>query len=169
MEIKNNKLFKSLILNKDKSVIMAIKKIQNNPIKTLVIVDDKNILIGTITDGDIRRGMLKGYTIKTKVNKFVNKNLKKILNENSVNYSTKNIVLIPRINKNNRLISIKLLDQKEERELNEKVDVVLMAGGFGKRLMPLTSKIPKPMIKNKQKTIIRNNNFKFQKIWHFKL
>ena len=72
MEIKNNKLFKSLILNKDKSVIMAIKKIQNNPIKTLVIVDDKNILIGTITDGDIRRGMLKGYTIKTKVNKFVN-------------------------------------------------------------------------------------------------
>ena len=110
MEIKNNKLFKSLILNKDKSVIMAIKKIQNNPIKTLVIVDDKNILIGTITDGDIRRGMLKGYTIKTKINKFVNKNPKKILNENLVNYSTKkNIVLVPRINKNNRLISIKLL------------------------------------------------------------
>tara|TARA_B100001175_G_scaffold312528_1_gene318650 strand:+ start:726 stop:1769 length:1044 start_codon:yes stop_codon:yes gene_type:complete len=172
MEIKNNKLFKSLILNKDKSVIMAIKKIQNNPIKTLVIVDDKNILIGTITDGDIRRGMLKGYTIKTKINKFVNKNPKKILNENSVNYSTKkNIVLVPRINKNNRLISIKLLDQKEERELNEKVDVVLMAGGFGKRLMPLTSKIPKPMIKINKKPLLETIilNFKKYGILNFKI
>tara|TARA_Y100000816_G_C26094762_1_gene579094 strand:+ start:502 stop:1557 length:1056 start_codon:yes stop_codon:yes gene_type:complete len=172
MEIKKNRQFKSLILNKDKPVIIAIKKIQNNPIKTLVIIDGKNKLIGTITDGDIRRGMLKGYTIKTKINKFVNKNPRKIFNNKIINYSAKkNIALIPRINRNKRLISIKILNHLEKEELDKKVDVVLMAGGFGKRLMPITSKIPKPMIKINNKPLLETIilNFKKYGITKFKV
>ena len=79
--------------------------------------------------------MLKGYTIKTKINKIKNKNPRKIFNNKIINYSAKkNIALIPRINRNKRLISIKILNHLEKEELDKKVDVVLMAGGFGKRL-----------------------------------
>ena len=53
--------FESFILDSKKSTFLAIKKIQENTIKTLIIVKRKNKLFGTLTDGDIRRGMLKGY------------------------------------------------------------------------------------------------------------
>ena len=49
-------------LSENKSIFEAIKKLQLSKIKTLIITNKKNKLIGTITDGDIRRGILKGYT-----------------------------------------------------------------------------------------------------------
>ena len=72
--IKKNSLSKSksYVLNENKSIFDAIKKLQISKIKTLIVINKKK-LIGTVTDGDIRRGILKGYNGSDEVLNVVNK------------------------------------------------------------------------------------------------
>ena len=149
--------FERFILDSKKSTFLAIKKIQENTIKTLIIVERKNKLFGTLTDGDIRRGMLKGYDLKTPIEKIVNKKpIKKVIGKKLQNFKLKEeISILPCVDRNNKIKFIETyLDKKLSSSYSKNLDIVIMAGGFGKRLMPLTNKIPKPLIKINKKSII---------------
>ena len=67
------KITASYIVNINTSISRAIKLLQDNEIKILSVTDKKRILLGTITDGDIRRGLIKGITINDCCSKIMNK------------------------------------------------------------------------------------------------
>ena len=165
---------KSLIFSEKKTIYQAIERIQKDKIKILIVTDNNNCLIGTLTDGDIRRGILKGYSLNTLIKKVTNRNPKKIADNEKYNFTKINnyIKIIPVVDKKNKLIDIKLLrDDKLKSTIQNNLEVVLMAGGFGKRLLPLTKKIPKPMIKINKKPLLEQiiNNLKKYGVSEFKI
>ena len=65
--------FEKNIININNKIVKAIKLLQDLDIKTIIVIDKFKNFIGTLTDGDIRRGMLKGLTIDSSVSNFVNR------------------------------------------------------------------------------------------------
>ncbi len=145
----------------------ALIKLDNNPkYLTLFVVDDNNIIKGTLTDGDIRRGLIKGLSINDKLEKFIYKDFK-YLTENEYNFSKikefreKKLKVVPLINKKGKII--KLYNFNEIKSILP-IDAVIMAGGKGERLRPLTEKTPKPLLKIGDKEIIAYN---FDRLYQF--
>lgn len=129
------------------------------PNMAIFIVNEQEKLIGSLTDGDIRRGLLNGLTIDEPVNKFMNSASKYfIAGENNfkklTEYKEAGIRFIPVIDKKSIIINI--LDLDKLRSIIP-ADAVLMAGGKGERLKPLTDTTPKPMLKIGDKPIILRN------------
>ncbi len=126
--------------------------------KTIFVVNE-NIVEGSLTDGDIRRHLIKGYTLDDSVSKIMNRRFSFIEDENiDLNairtFRSQFIKLLPVLNKKGELTDIYNL-QKYNSFLP--VDAVLMAGGKGERLRPLTEKKPKPLLKVGEKPIIDYN------------
>jgi dTDP-glucose pyrophosphorylase len=130
----------------------------------LPIVDDNNVLIGVITDGDIRRAFLNKVT---DIHQIINKNPSTAA-ENTTKEQAIAILKkshrrhLPIVNQENKLIRVVKLDNWEEFSRPNKV--VIMAGGLGSRLGELTKDIPKPMLPLGNKPILENviNSFKSQ-------
>ena len=125
----------------------------------LFIVNDNNELIGSLTDGDIRRGFLKGVKLEGNINGLYRKNPKFIKKEDfNLNELVKlrnlNYKIFPVINNKNVIINV-----VNFRKLKSyiPVDAVIMAGGKGSRLLPLTANTPKPLLKVGEKPIIQHN------------
>lgn len=147
---------------KYKTKIKEILKILNKTGLRIVYVVDKNYnFIGTINDGDIRRGFLKGFSLSNSCFSLVNKKSKFIRESHHYSNVSKTIDLnnidhLPVINSQRKIIGTYLVLKKNTTSLNNNIPVVLMAGGKGERLMPLTKKIPKPMIRIDGKPIIEH-------------
>ena len=143
-----------LILTKNTTVSEIIELLDVIGIGILPVVDNKNKLIGIITDGDLRRGIL----YKKPIGDIINHNPITIdvsTNENEIIYLLKkiNIRYIPIVDKNNKLIDIFSL---EDRQLNLKSNLVfILAGGLGSRLGELTKNTPKPMLNIHEKPILQ--------------
>lgn len=126
---------------------------------TLFVVDDDNKLLGTITDGDIRRVIIAGSDINVLVQTAINRNCKKFF-ENDLDpalirkYHSINVNLIPVVDLSNTLVSY--LNLNKIRTILP-LDVIFMAGGKGERLKPLTIDTPKPMLPLNGKPILDHN------------
>lgn len=149
------------ILTNNESARHALKLINEIAIPNVAIfiVNEKNQLIGSLTDGDIRRGLLIGLGIEESVLKFMNSSPKQLVEgENNFlkvkEYKILGLRFVPIVD-NNKTIT-KLLDLESMNALIP-ADAVLMAGGKGERLKPLTDSIPKPMLKIGTKAIILRN------------
>lgn len=148
------------IINQNSSVRDALIKLdQLGSDAILFVVDAKNKLLGSLTDGDLRRGFIKGLGFENNILEFVQNNPKYIL-ENEYNldsledYKNKFIKVLPIINSEGIIIDV--LNFRTRSTLIP-ADAVLMAGGEGKRLRPLTEKTPKPLLKVGEKPIIEYN------------
>ena len=129
------------------------------PNLALFILNENKQMVGSLTDGDIRRGLLKGLTIDDLVGTFMNSNSKSFSeggnNFEKVNeYKSAGIRFVPIINKDRKIVSISDLDNL--RSIIP-VDAILMAGGKGERLKPYTDNVPKPMLKVGDKPILVRN------------
>ncbi|WP_413613337.1 nucleotidyltransferase family protein [Bdellovibrio sp. HCB-110] len=141
------------------SIINALKVIEAGGLKFSVVVGDDGKLCGTLTDGDIRRGILNGMALQEKVSKVMN--VKPIVVSSKMNDNeTLNLLRksqinhLPRIDANGRLVGIASIDElQEENSLRENA-VILMVGGLGARLGELTANCPKPMLKVGEKPIL---------------
>ncbi len=123
------------------------------------IVDKDDKLIGSLTDGDVRRGLLKGVSISDSVDtiiqpspKFLRKGEQNI--EKVIVFRENNFRIIPVLDKDDKIVNV-----INFRELKSylPIDAVIMAGGRGERLRPLTDKVPKPLLKVGDKPIIEHN------------
>lgn len=150
----------SHVISRDKTVADALVQMDKlGRHLTLFVIDDAKKLQGTITDGDVRRGLIKNLSLTDPVEAFMFKGfsfLKK--NSYTVNEVAKirdlGVVLLPIVDDDLRIIKIvNLATTKTILPL----DVVMIAGGEGQRLRPLTEKIPKPLLNIGNKPIIEHN------------
>lgn len=143
----------------------ALQIIDNGAVKIALVVDKDNKLLGTITDGDIRRALLKGYSLHNSIEQIYFKEPITVLvgeeKDRIINICTsKNIYQIPVIDKKGRVVKLAILDEllKPKEHPNK---VILMVGGLGTRLRPLTEKTPKPMLNVGGKPILQTIVEKF--------
>ncbi len=140
-------------IHKNEPVVQAIKqldslsKLSNISRLILFVVDDKNKVIGSVTDGDIRRSIVKNHDIQRPIGEVCNPDfLFEYKNKDYIDftsYKNKDIKILPLLDKKKNLIDIIDLD-KQQAQLP--LECMIMAGGRGKRLSPLTDNIPKPML-----------------------
>jgi dTDP-glucose pyrophosphorylase len=160
-----------LILYK-KTVLEALKQLNNLPkTLTLFVVNEKKQLLGTLTDGDIRRGLINGKTLNDPIEHIITKQCYSLSEKIDVqfikNLKKKGIRLLPVLNENKEIS--KIYDLNALHSILP-LDVVIMAGGRGERLRPITDSVPKPMIQLGNKPIIEHTidhltNFGIEKIY----
>lgn len=125
----------------------------------LFIIDENGILVGTVTDGDIRRGLLNNIEISAPVLNVANQNFKFIKEDEDASEIIKfckseNIRYLPFIDNQGKMQNV--IDVYQYTALLP-VNAVIMAGGKGQRLLPLTATTPKPMLHVGGKPIIEHN------------
>lgn len=125
----------------------------------LFVVDCNNKLIGSLTDGDVRRGLLNDFTIETKIDLIIQPNpcfVRKGENniQKIITYREENIRILPVLDDKGKIVNV-----INFRNLKSylPVDAVIMAGGRGQRLQPLTDTTPKPLLKVGSKPIMEHN------------
>lgn len=142
-----------------KDALSMLNFLKSKDSLTLFVVDEERKLIGTLTDGDIRRGLLQDKTIDDSVTEVLQRKFKYLQRNkfslNFINELRKNdINLIPYVNENFQIE--KIVDLTRKKSILP-CDAVIMAGGEGVRLRPLTLDIPKPLVKIGEKPIIEYN------------
>ena len=157
------------IILENSTIRNAIILLNKQKIKTLIVVDKNRKLLGSITDGDLRRGMLKKNSIGSPIKKIYNKKTiyldhkQKIKSKEIINiFNKNNINIIPVVNSSKKIIKILNIDQYEKTKIKEtkinkiNIPVCIMAGGKGSRLKPFSVILPKPLIPYKGQTVIEN-------------
>ena len=150
------------LIDQNSTILESLKKlgsIRNLSRLILFVTNNKNQIVGSVTDGDIRRSLIKHSDLNKKIGTICNKDFVYITNTDIYidfknEYLRKNIKILPVLNKDMQIIDI--IDLKKV-ESNLPLECVIMAGGRGKRLSPLTDKIPKPMLMLGSKPIIEHN------------
>ena len=136
----------------------AIGVLNVESLQIALVVNNADQLIGTITDGDIRRGLLKHYRLDTPVIDFmftsptlasVNETKEEVLEK----MNKAGILQIPIVDENNQIVGLETLQHLLEKKRLDN-PVFLMAGGFGTRLQPLTNHTPKPLLTVGNKPIL---------------
>lgn len=153
--------WKQVFLNNKANLKDAMKILNDFASRIVIIVEESNNnLVGTITDGDIRRGLLRGLTLEASVVEVMNTS--PVTASFSMNSDTihnilrqEGILAIPIVDNNKKVVGLETIDSLDINS-NSDVSVVLMAGGFGKRLYPLTNNLPKPMLTVGIKPILEN-------------
>ena len=157
---KNQEIWQQAILKEDVSIQDAIKNLDEVAIKIVLITSNNGELIGTISDGDIRRGLLRGLNLKSSINDVIHKNPfvvhPGIERETVIQLMIANkIQQIPIIDDNQLIVGLHLWDDIPEKVQRNNI-MVIMAGGKGTRLMPHTKDIPKAMVEVSGKPILQH-------------
>lgn len=132
-----------------RQALEALNKLARKANLTLFVLNDKKQLIATLTDGDIRRALIAGKTLEDSISDVMHTEFR-YLKKNGFNHKAikkfrkENIELIPIVDDDFRISQI--IDLKKTQTLLP-IDAVIMAGGEGKRLLPLTENTPKPLLK----------------------
>ena len=147
-----------ITLGENASIREALQIIDRGGKRIALVVSPSNELLGTITDGDIRRALLDGKRLDESIGSVFNPSpLTCRLNEPKSNLlrkaADKKIYILPIVDPANRLIGIEDINDYLKPESFENL-VILMAGGVGNRLKPLTDKVPKPMLRVGNKLIL---------------
>lgn len=156
---------KDIVVYKDTLLKDVLKIIDKSSKQICLVLDDNNKLIGTINDGDIRRALLNNISLDDTLEKVyfktptvanINDSKESILNICKV----KKIHQIPIVDNDNNIVGLEILDEliTSSTKLNK---VVLMVGGLGTRLRPLTDTTPKPMLPVGGKPILQTIVEKF--------
>lgn len=149
-------------INKDITLIEALERINTLRPEPLVlfVLDNDGRMVGTLTDGDSRRALIAGASLTDKVEKIMHRdfNYMKVEDIDDVKEIKRQrdlkMRLVPVLNAEKHIVEIINLEKYNSRL---PFDVVLMAGGKGERLRPLTLETPKPLLKVGDKCIIDHN------------
>lgn len=151
----------NLLLSSNATAREALRKLNEFGVMApvLFIFDENNKIVGSLTDGDIRRGLLKGLNIDDDVKLFMFQNFRYLTDKNYSKsdfqkFKDLKIRFVPILSESREFVKvIDLLEVQSHLPLS----VVIMAGGKGERLLPLTENTPKPMLKVGNKPIIEHN------------
>ena len=158
-------IFSKAIIKKQNTIKEAIRNLANSSLQICFICENKKLL-GTLTDGDIREAILKKISLDSPVKNIMNKNYLSV--DSNLSYKKARALLriykinqIPVLDKKKNLINVFF---SETIEVTASYDnpIIIMAGGFGKRLYPITKNCPKPLLPILGKPILEHivNKFK---------
>lgn len=154
-----------LIISKDTPIIQALEIIDAGARQIALVLNEDQRLLGTVTDGDIRRGLLKGRSLSDPVSLIMNAYPIVASTYDSHEHilalmKLKQLRQIPIVDENGRIIQMETLGELIQPKIKDNW-VVLMAGGLGSRLQPLTDECPKPLLKVGSKPLLETilNNF----------
>jgi dTDP-glucose pyrophosphorylase len=152
--------FKKHLIFKNNTIKEALAKLNELAGDAILfVIDEQERLIGSLTDGDIRRGFLQGLLLESDVSHFIQENPKFLRKGNYtiqevIDFRNKDFKIIPIIDQENRIQNV--LNFRFHKSYLP-IDAIIMAGGRGERLKPLTDNIPKPLLKIGNKPIIEHN------------
>lgn len=152
----------SHLINQNKTLLEALSQINELYPEPLVlfVLDDNDRMVGTLTDGDSRRALIAGASVNDKAEKIMHRgfnymNIEDALDVNEIRHQKEmNMKLVPVLDEEHHIVDIINLEKFKTRL---PVDAVMMAGGKGERLRPLTEKTPKPLLPVGDKAIIDHN------------
>ncbi len=141
-----------------KDALVAINEITHDG-ESLIVVNEDHQMVGSLTDGDIRRGLIAGAELKDPVYKIMYRDFKFIKQEeydvaHLKLFRDRRIMFIPILDEESHVVNVVNLNKFKSKL---PIDAVLMAGGKGERLRPLTEKTPKPLLEVGGKCIIDHN------------
>ncbi|MFV0237893.1 MAG: nucleotidyltransferase family protein [Flavobacteriales bacterium] len=150
----------NIIIHKDKKILDALNKLNRvYDVSRLIlfVIDDDGKALGSLTDGDIRRALVRNKDVDEKLENVCNRNFVYVEQSseflNLKTYRDQNLKILP-ILEGGKIIRI--IDLEKIRSLLP-IECMIMAGGRGKRLSPLTDRVPKPMLPLGNKPIIEHN------------
>ena len=155
-----NKLLENNIISQESTILQALERLSSLGLKsnlTLFIINKNEQLVGTLTDGDIRRKMIKGAKINNSIQDIMKRDFS-FLSKDDIDYrevikfKNSEIFLVPILDEEKRIVEI--INLKFQKAILP-LDAIIMAGGEGKRLNPLTLNIPKPLLIIGKKPILQ--------------
>jgi len=161
------KSYKQILLKQTSLIKEALTVINRGAMGIALVVDENEKLIGTLTDGDIRRGLLNNLGLEDSIEDIIFRtptvcttdNTKEEILQTALD---KKIYQIPIVDSSGRLVGIEEVDTLLRPRIKTN-QVVLMVGGLGTRLRPLTEKTPKPMLKVGNRPILETIILNFKK------
>ncbi len=150
---------KNIIIAPETTIRQALEAIDRGAMQIALVVGTEDLFLGTVTDGDIRRAILKGSRLEDAIAGIYNANpTKGYINQPKEDILQLAIIngikQVPMVDDEGRLIGIEIIDDYL-RKSEKPNPVVLMAGGLGTRLRPLTENVPKPMLRVGTKPILQ--------------
>lgn len=153
---------KNHIISQEVTLLEALSRINSLAPEPLVlfVVDDEQRMVGTLTDGDSRRALIAGASVNDKAQSIMLRNFRYMTTANATDVmeirhqKEKKMKLVPILDEERHIVDIINLEKFKTRL---PVDAVMMAGGKGERLRPLTEKTPKPLLPVGDKAIIDHN------------
>ena len=150
-----------VLIHKNKNLVEGLQrlnKLRNLSRLILFVIDDNHKVVGSVTDGDIRRSIIAEQNLQKTLGEIANPDFKRLYQTDSYQsfekYRKLDIKILPILNSEGILVD--LIDL-ESTQAKLPLEAVIMAGGRGKRLSPLTDTIPKPMLQLGSKPIIEHN------------
>jgi dTDP-glucose pyrophosphorylase/predicted transcriptional regulator len=152
------KPWRKALVNSDVTLEQAIDVLDKAALRIALVVDSSDKLLGTLTDGDVRRALLKHMPLETPVSQVMNtqpKTAEQSWTESRILavMEQHELLQLPLVDKNRRIMGLANLHDMLNKHRHDN-PVFLMAGGFGTRLRPLTNNCPKPMLKVGEKPIL---------------
>ncbi len=150
--------WKQIAVRPDQTIREALEAIDKGGVQIAIVADEEDHLRGVATDGDIRRGILKDLNLDAPVGSIMNEDpitARRQEDRQSLidTMRARQIHQIPLVDGEGRIVGIEVLDDLLEPEARPN-PVVLMAGGLGTRLRPLTEDCPKPLLEVGDKPIL---------------
>src|SRR5437868_12460981 len=152
-------VWKEITINPETSIRETLRVIDAGSLQIALVTDDGGRLVGTLTDGDVRRGILRNIAVDSAVREIMNTSPTAAAAQDSADeilatMKLKQLRQIPVVDTDGKLVGLEVLE-----DLIQSKDrpnwVVLMAGGFGTRLRPLTDDCPKPLLKIGNKPLLQ--------------
>ena len=155
---------RDILIRPHATILDAVRAIDLGAVGIALVVDDERRLLATVTDGDIRRGLLRGLGVDSRVSEVMRQDpasVRKADGQEAALRLMRRLMIhqVPIVDESGRVVGLEWADRLVGIEAQE-TPVVLMVGGQGTRLRPLTEQVPKPMLpvggRPLLETIIRN-------------
>ena len=161
-----------VILSSHATIEDAIKVLNDSGQKIVVVVDALMKLVGTVSDGDIRRGLLRNQSLHSSLDEVINRNpiVTKfgVKHENLLNLmDSRKIQQVPIIDENRKMVGLYIWESIHNSRKREN-SFVIMAGGKGTRLLPQTQDFPKPLLEVSGKPMLEQIILRAKKEGFFK-
>ncbi len=156
----SEKIWRTTVLSLNSNIKQVIAKLNDTGLQIVLVLDEDNVLLGTVTDGDIRRGLLRGLALDDPIESVMRSTSLVVPPE-----MTRDIVLqfmhanrvrqLPVVDTNYKVVGLHFWDEISTSPERPNL-MIIMAGGLGKRLLPLTENCPKPMLQIAGKPILEH-------------